>query len=120
MCYFVSNCSRIDISELILISEFAQYENISELNILTQKLIRVSKYQRATHCKNNQSKIDTTYQSLVDIRVFYVKVRYFIKIEFELPRVRTPPDLSITLFPIRRIFHQSLEHMFYASLYSIF
>ena len=34
-----------DMTELILISEFAQYEDISELSILEQKLIRVSKYQ---------------------------------------------------------------------------
>ena len=33
-----------DISELILISEIAQYENVSELSIFEQRLIRVSKY----------------------------------------------------------------------------
>src|ERR1044072_3587233 len=56
----------------------------------------------------NQSKIDTTYQSLVDIRVweyysfirvFYARVLILRKLELELPRVKTPPDLSITLFP---------------------
>src|ERR1044072_3947442 len=59
----------------------------------------------------NQSKIDTTYQSLVDIRVesiialsdfFVSEIRYLEKLSFELPRVRTPPDLSITHFPYQK------------------
>src|ERR1044072_5553782 len=69
----------------------------------------------------NQSKIDTTYQSLVDIRVweyysfirvFYVRVLILRKIELELPRVKTPPDLSITLFPSQKNILSELEHTF--------